>query len=254
MPVLYKFGLFNAWTSLSLSLFDFASPVIFSFFGDLLSEVLERKQLLSMAAFFRAFLDSPVGPKTTHFWGPVANWGFVAAGLVDMEKPPEMISGNMTGAMCVCSALLMRFAWMVRPRNYLLLACHASNETVQLYQLSRWAKGQGYFLSEKKEETKSQIARAEQHFLDLSEIPPCPDFVSSLMYRGSSGLSLNPCLFLLAMTDEALWEYHPSCKGLVLPHSQRCSHYSNVSTWGAESRKPCGSGHLMPPCLLNGNP
>lgn len=26
----------------------------------------------------------------------------------------------------------------VQPRNYLLLACHASNETVQLYQLSRW--------------------------------------------------------------------------------------------------------------------
>ena len=43
------------------------------------AEVLERKQLFSMAAFFRAFLDSPVGPKTTHFWGPVANWGFVAA-------------------------------------------------------------------------------------------------------------------------------------------------------------------------------
>lgn len=30
-------------------------------------------------ASFRAFLNSPVGPKTTHFWGPVANWGFVAA-------------------------------------------------------------------------------------------------------------------------------------------------------------------------------
>ena len=28
---------------------------------------------------FRAFLNSPVGPKTTHFWGPVANFGFVAA-------------------------------------------------------------------------------------------------------------------------------------------------------------------------------
>jgi hypothetical protein len=24
-------------------------------------------------------LHSPTGPKTTHFWGPVANWGFVAA-------------------------------------------------------------------------------------------------------------------------------------------------------------------------------
>nr|GME00517.1 mitochondrial pyruvate carrier 1-like [Ipomoea batatas] len=47
-------------------------------------------------ASFRAFLNSPVGPKTTHFWGPVANWGFVVAGLVDTQKPPEMISGNMT--------------------------------------------------------------------------------------------------------------------------------------------------------------
>ncbi|GFP82442.1 mitochondrial pyruvate carrier 1 [Phtheirospermum japonicum] len=109
----------------------------------------------SMASPFKAFLNSPVGPKTTHFWGPVANWGFVIAGLVDMQKPPEMISGNMTAAMCVYSALFMRFAWMVQPRNYLLLACHASNESVQLYQFSRWAKGQGY-LGDKKEESTSQ--------------------------------------------------------------------------------------------------
>ncbi|WVZ92990.1 hypothetical protein U9M48_039016 [Paspalum notatum var. saurae] len=96
-----------------------------------------------MATALKSFLNSPVGPKTTHFWGPVANWGFVIAGLVDMNKPPEMISGNMTAAMCVYSGLFMRFAWMVQPRNYLLLACHASNESVQLYQLSRWARAQG---------------------------------------------------------------------------------------------------------------
>ncbi|URE41743.1 hypothetical protein MUK42_07186 [Musa troglodytarum] len=112
--------------------------------------------VFTMAAF-KAFWNSPIGPKTTHFWGPVANWGFVVAvwfliyldGLVDMQKPPEMISRNMTAAMCVYSGLFMRFAWMVQPRNYLLLACHASNESVQLYQLSRWAKAQGYL--EKKE-------------------------------------------------------------------------------------------------------
>ena len=40
--------------------------------------------------------------------------------------------------MCVYSCLFMRFAWMVQPRNYLLLACHASNETVQLTQMYRW--------------------------------------------------------------------------------------------------------------------
>ncbi|XP_033144641.1 mitochondrial pyruvate carrier 1 isoform X1 [Brassica rapa] len=116
-------------------------------------QVLDK---MATASRFQAFLNSPVGPKTTHFWGPIANWGFVAAGLVDMQKPPEMISGNMSSAMCIYSALFMRFAWMVQPRNYLLLACHASNETVQLYQLSRWARAQGYLSSTKVEEKSSQ--------------------------------------------------------------------------------------------------
>eukprot|EP00246_Nothoceros_aenigmaticus_P003462 TRINITY_DN14625_c0_g2_i2.p1 TRINITY_DN14625_c0_g2~~TRINITY_DN14625_c0_g2_i2.p1 ORF type:complete len:107 (-),score=11.02 TRINITY_DN14625_c0_g2_i2:188-508(-) len=91
-------------------------------------------------AALKALWNSPVGPKTTHFWGPVANWGFVAAGFADMSKPPEALSGNMTGALCIYSALFMRFAWMVKPRNYLLLSCHMANESVQLYQFSRWAK------------------------------------------------------------------------------------------------------------------
>ncbi|EFJ25060.1 hypothetical protein SELMODRAFT_39172, partial [Selaginella moellendorffii] len=86
---------------------------------------------------FKNFLNSPVGPKTTHFWGPVANWGFVVAGLVDLNKPPDMMSSNMTSVMCIYSLLFMRFAWMVQPRNYLLFSCHAANESVQLYHLAR---------------------------------------------------------------------------------------------------------------------
>ncbi|XP_004241545.1 mitochondrial pyruvate carrier 1 [Solanum lycopersicum] len=105
-------------------------------------------------SYFRAFLNSPVGPKTTHFWGPMANWGFVISGVMDSQKPPDAISGNMTSVLCVYSLLCMRFAWMVRPRNYLLLACHASNESVQLYQLSRWLKHQRY-LSQKEESVSS---------------------------------------------------------------------------------------------------
>ncbi|EFN52959.1 hypothetical protein CHLNCDRAFT_26253, partial [Chlorella variabilis] len=93
----------------------------------------------------RAFIDSPTGPKTTHFWGEVAckafhcqaAWG---QGLSDtMTKPPETISRNMTAAMCLYSMLFMRFAWAIQPRNYLLFACHASNEVVQLNQMRRWA-------------------------------------------------------------------------------------------------------------------
>ncbi|KAK1608254.1 hypothetical protein QYE76_031927 [Lolium multiflorum] len=52
-----------------------------------------------MATAFKAFLNSPVGPKTTHFWGPVSNWGFILAGMADMNKPPELISGSMTAGL-----------------------------------------------------------------------------------------------------------------------------------------------------------
>lgn len=54
-----------------------------------------------------------------------------------MQKSPEIISLPMTSALCVYSLLFMRFAWMVRPRNSLLFACHFSNECVQLRQLQR---------------------------------------------------------------------------------------------------------------------
>ena len=42
------------------------------------------------------------------------------------------------------SALFMRFAWMVQPRNYLLLTCHITNEAAQLAQGYRSLKLKGY--------------------------------------------------------------------------------------------------------------
>ncbi|XP_046885829.1 mitochondrial pyruvate carrier 1 isoform X2 [Hypomesus transpacificus] len=41
---------------------------------------------------FRDYLTS------THFWGPVANWGLPIAAISDMKKSPEIISGRMTFA------------------------------------------------------------------------------------------------------------------------------------------------------------
>ena len=84
--------------------------------------------------------NSEVGIKTTHFWGPVANWGIALSGMIDYKRHPETVSGNMTIALAIYSCLFMRFAWMVKPRNYLLLACHACNFTVQDYHLYRKAK------------------------------------------------------------------------------------------------------------------
>jgi hypothetical protein len=72
---------------------------------------------------------------TNHYLA--ANWGIVLAGLMDVNRDPEKISGTMTTAMCVYSALFMRFALKVKPQNLLLFACHACNESVQLYTLGR---------------------------------------------------------------------------------------------------------------------
>ena len=94
----------------------------------------------SSSGAFKRWINSKTGPKTTHFWGPIANWGFVAAGLVDTQKEEHLISGTMTGTLCVYSVLFMRFAWRVDPRNYILFACHATNECVQLYNFQRWAR------------------------------------------------------------------------------------------------------------------
>lgn len=61
---------------------------------------------------------------STHFWGPVANWGLPLAALADLkvnfsisdfqrrfsfQKDPEMISPNMTVALITYSSVFMRF-------------------------------------------------------------------------------------------------------------------------------------------------
>ncbi len=60
-----------------------------------------------------AFVNSPVGPKTVHFWGPAANWGLVGSAMLDSDKPAERISWNMTAVLSFYSMLFMRFAWKV---------------------------------------------------------------------------------------------------------------------------------------------
>ncbi|OBS79796.1 hypothetical protein A6R68_22003, partial [Neotoma lepida] len=83
---------------------------------------------------FRDYITS------THFWGPVANWGLPMAAFKDMKAPPDIISGRMTTALIFYSMAFMRFAYRVQPRNYLLLACHLSNVVAQSIQACRYLK------------------------------------------------------------------------------------------------------------------
>ncbi|KAG9012773.1 pyruvate transporter mpc1 [Tulasnella sp. JGI-2019a] len=95
-----------------------------------------------MASAFMQWAKSPAARDyffSTHFWGPVANWGLPLAALADITgKDEEMISGTMTPTLALYSTVFMRFAWQVQPRNYLLFACHATNATAQLVQEGRF--------------------------------------------------------------------------------------------------------------------
>jgi hypothetical protein len=72
---------------------------------------------------------------TTHFWGPVSNFGIPVAAMLDLKnKPEEKISGPMTGALIVYSAVFMKYSVSITPKNYLLLGCHIVNEIAQLGQ------------------------------------------------------------------------------------------------------------------------
>lgn len=99
-----------------------------------------------MAAFGRKFFDQLKSKEfrnyltSTHFWGPIANWGIPIAAIADLKKDPSIISGKMTFALCLYSLVFMRFAWKVQPQNMLLFGCHFTNECLQVTQGTRFIK------------------------------------------------------------------------------------------------------------------
>ena len=90
-----------------------------------------------MAHAITKFLNSPVGPRTIHFWGPFATWGLILAGSLDYRRSAECISEKMTATLFVYSCLFMRFAWMIKPRNLFNMSAHFCNASVQAYLFSK---------------------------------------------------------------------------------------------------------------------
>ncbi|CAG8971737.1 hypothetical protein HYALB_00007217 [Hymenoscyphus albidus] len=90
------------------------------------------------------------------FWGPVSNFGIPIAAVMDTQKSPELISGQMTGALIIYSGTFMRYALAVSPKNYLLFACHFINEGSQLTQGYRWMNYHKWGGKEEAERLKEQ--------------------------------------------------------------------------------------------------
>lgn len=87
------------------------------------------------------------------FWGTagaLAGWGMTGSAIYDAQfHGPEVISLSMTPVMIVYSSLFARWAFVVKPQNLLLAACHASNVVAQCNQLRRAIE---YKLSQGEEE------------------------------------------------------------------------------------------------------
>jgi mitochondrial pyruvate carrier 1 len=78
---------------------------------------------------------------SAEFWGglgALAGWGMSGAAIYDATKQgPEVISMTMTPVLLVYSTLFARWAWVVKPRNLLLMGCHLANIAAQSNQLRR---------------------------------------------------------------------------------------------------------------------
>jgi hypothetical protein len=113
-----------------------------------------------MAGMFRSVLANLSHPehgwKTTHFWGPVTNWGLVGAAVYDAAyNGPEKIDLPMVGTMWCYSATFMRFFWKVTPRNYLGMSVHVFNIIAQSNQIRRAAE----YKIQQSEEGRKQVEK-----------------------------------------------------------------------------------------------
>lgn len=70
--------------------------------------------------------------------GALAGWGMSGAAIYDAsQQGPEVISLTMTPVLMVYSTLFARWAYVVQPRNLLLMWCHVTNVAAQSNQLRR---------------------------------------------------------------------------------------------------------------------
>ncbi|CUM64480.1 uncharacterized protein PRCAT00002085001 [Priceomyces carsonii] len=87
---------------------------------------------------FSRYLQSETGPKTVHFWAPVLKWCLVIAGINDLQRPVDKLSGTQQVALFATGAIWTRWAgFVIKPRNALLASVNFFLGGVAGYQLYR---------------------------------------------------------------------------------------------------------------------
>ncbi|CAN6600012.1 mitochondrial pyruvate carrier 3 [Trichomonascus vanleenenianus] len=86
---------------------------------------------------FTRFLNSETGPKTVHFWAPMMKWALVIAGINDLQRPVEKLSGTQQIALFCTGAIWTRWCLIIKPKNYFLASVNFFLGTVAGVQLTR---------------------------------------------------------------------------------------------------------------------
>ncbi|KAJ2014435.1 Mitochondrial pyruvate carrier subunit [Coemansia sp. S610] len=88
---------------------------------------------------FSRFINSPVGPKTIHFWAPAMKWGLVIAGLGDLARPVDQISIRQQISLAATGLIWTRWSTIITPKNYSLATVNFFVGCTAAYQLARVA-------------------------------------------------------------------------------------------------------------------
>ncbi|EIE23203.1 putative light-induced protein [Coccomyxa subellipsoidea C-169] len=83
------------------------------------------------------FINSPVGPKTIHFWAPTFKWGISIANVADFKRPADQVSYPQQCAVTATGVIWTRFATVINPVNYNLMSVNFFMALTGLYQLGR---------------------------------------------------------------------------------------------------------------------
>ncbi|KAJ1989219.1 Mitochondrial pyruvate carrier subunit [Coemansia spiralis] len=111
----------------------------------------------STSAFSRLW-NSPVGPKTIHFWAPAMKWGLVIAGLGDLTRPADQISVKQQLSLAATGLIWTRWSTIITPKNYSLATVNFFVGCTAAYQLARVAMASKEDKAEKPETRKEVVA------------------------------------------------------------------------------------------------
>ena len=110
----------------------------------------------------RALLNSETCPKTIHFWAPTLNWGLVFAGINDVNRPIESVSGTQSLSLIATAMIWTRWSFVIKPKNMLLASVNFFLGLTSGYQILRLVNWRYNTLNESAADTFKYIIKGPQ--------------------------------------------------------------------------------------------